>query len=53
MKVRELIEVLLKLDQDKEIKYQSYEFVDNLEVETIYTVTDRKSGDEYYCMDYR
>lgn len=48
MKVKELIEILKQLNQEYEIRYDSYEFVGNFKIEEIETVRDKNSGVEYY-----
>ncbi len=48
LKVRELILKLEKLDQEQEIRYESYEFLGDFE---IHSVDEREyDGDKYYCI---
>lgn len=49
MTVGELVEILMKLEQDKEIRYDSYEFTHNFEINDIAEEKDDK-GNKYYCI---
>lgn len=51
MRVGELVEILSKLDQNKEIRYDSYYLLGDNEVK--YVIEENHEGVEYYCItDY-
>lgn len=49
MKVSELITMLKELDQDREIRYDSYEFLGDFEMDGIRE--DEYKGVKYYCIE--
>jgi hypothetical protein len=50
MKVKELIKLLEQLDQEKEIRYDSYEFVGDFSIEEG-VLLKNEGGEEYYCIE--
>lgn len=50
MKVKELIKLLEQLDQEKEIRYDSYEFVGDFPIEEG-VLLKNEGGEEYYCIE--
>ena len=48
MRVRELIEILKELDQEQEIRYYSYEFLGDFDIEGVEEV--EHEGIKYYTI---